>query len=176
MGAAPQFWIPPGTCSQDRMGAAPFYPCFLCFFHHPQEFLSLEGRPPFYLFKKAAPRKFWILKVFSSPAALPSVKGWWNEAFQTKLVFSLFVKDMVLLLRHMLLTMHINNITSITFITRMSTEQLVLNKEIPLLPILPWLPWLPVFLPCSQSSLTMLITNITNITSIIFITNMSRWS
>ena len=67
MGAAPQFWIPPGACSQDRMGAAPFYPCFLCFFHHPQEFLSLKGRPPFYLVKKAALRKFWILKVFCSP-------------------------------------------------------------------------------------------------------------
>ena len=103
MGAAPQFWIPPGACSQDRMGAAPFYPCFLCFFHHPQEFLSLEGRPPFYLFKKAAPRKFWILKVFSSPAALPSVKGWWNEAFQAKSVFLLFVKGMVLLFKHTLL-------------------------------------------------------------------------
>ena len=64
MGAAPQFWIPLGACSQDRMGAAPFYPCFLCFFHHPQEFLSLEGRPPIYLVKKATPRKFWIWRCF----------------------------------------------------------------------------------------------------------------
>jgi len=72
--------------SQDNMGAAPFYPCILrpvllswkcpktapCFFHHPQEFVSLVGRLPFYVVKNAALIKFWNSKVF-----YPWL--WWRE-------------------------------------------------------------------------------------------------
>ena len=72
--------------SQDNMGAAPFYPCMFrpvllswkcpktapCFFHHPQEFVSLVGRLPFYVVKKAALRKFWNSKVFYP-------WWWWRE-------------------------------------------------------------------------------------------------
>ena len=42
------------------------------------------------------------LKQERTERAVPSLEGWWNEAFQTKSVFSLFVKGMVLLLKHML--------------------------------------------------------------------------
>ena len=39
---------------------------FPCSSHHPQVFLSIEGRNPFYPAKKAEPRIFWILEVFLS--------------------------------------------------------------------------------------------------------------
>ena len=65
MGAAPQFWIPPGTCSQDRMGAAPFYPCFLCFFFitH-RSFSVLRGGPHSIFSKRRPPENSEILRFF----------------------------------------------------------------------------------------------------------------
>ena len=44
---------------------------FPCSSHHPQVFLSIEGRNPFYPAKKAEPRIFWILEVFFIPGGVP---------------------------------------------------------------------------------------------------------
>ena len=55
---------------------------FPCSSHHPQEFLNLEGRNPFYPAKKAEPGIFRIPDVFFTPeqvsqlrSALPGMEG-----------------------------------------------------------------------------------------------------
>ena len=63
--------------------------------HHLQEFLSLEGRNPFYPAKKAEPGIFRVPEVFFIPGVPPGVQNMWQPGCQALFLWqALFYEHM----------------------------------------------------------------------------------